>query len=145
MIHYIGVTSMAKPHIYVPPQHPSPRKVQKGDVVFCELSAYWWDYPGQVLRTFTVGADATPLYRDLHHAAEAAFDAVTAVVRHGTKMQEIIDAASSVIEAAGLPRSATDPSHARLRWRLPRGRLFSAVGEPSLRQGRLAEASADWP
>ncbi|HZM43663.1 MAG TPA: M24 family metallopeptidase [Burkholderiales bacterium] len=100
MIHYIGVTSMAKPHIYVPPQHPSPRKVQRGDVVFCELSASWWDYPGQVLRTFTVGADATPLYRDLHHAAEAAFDAVTAVVRHGTKMQEIIDAAN-VIEASG--------------------------------------------
>jgi len=100
MIHYIGVTSMAKPHLYVPPQHPSPRKVQKGDVVFCELSAFWWDYPGQVLRTFTVGADATPLYRKLHETAEAAFDAVTAVVRHGTKMQEIIDAAN-VIEAGG--------------------------------------------
>ena len=46
MIHYIGVTSMAKPHIYVPPQHHSPRKVKKGDVVFCELSAFWWDYAG---------------------------------------------------------------------------------------------------
>lgn len=100
LIHYIGVTSMTKPHIYVPPQHPSPRRVQKGDVVFCELSAYWWDYPGQVLRTFTVGADATPLYRDLHQTAEAAFDAVTAVARHGTKMQQIIDAAS-VIEERG--------------------------------------------
>jgi Xaa-Pro dipeptidase len=100
LIHYIGVTSMAKPHIYVPPQYPSPRRVQKGDVVFCELSAYWWDYPGQVLRTFTVGADATPLYRDLHQTAEAAFDAVTAAARHGTKMQQIIDAAS-VIEERG--------------------------------------------
>ena len=100
LIHYIGVTSMAKPHIYVPPQHPSPRRVQKGDVVCCELSAYWWDYPGQVLRTFTVGADATPLYRDLYQTAEAAFDAVTAVVMHGTKMQQIIDA-SSVIEERG--------------------------------------------
>ena len=88
-IHYIGVTSMAKPHIFVPPQYPSARKVQKGDVVFCELSASWWDYPGQVLRTFTVGADPTPLYRDLHETAEAAFDAVTRVVRHGTTMQEI--------------------------------------------------------
>ena len=77
LIHYIGVTSMARPHVYVPPQHPSPRRTQKGDVVFCELSAYWWDYPGQVLRTFTVGADATPLYRKLHETAEAAFDAVT--------------------------------------------------------------------
>jgi Xaa-Pro dipeptidase len=100
LIHYVGVTSMVKPHIYVPPQHHSPRRVQKGDVVFCELSAHWWDYPGQVLRTFTVGADATPLYRKLYEAAEAAFDAVTAVVRHGTKMQQIIDA-SSVIEERG--------------------------------------------
>jgi Xaa-Pro aminopeptidase len=100
MIHYIGVTSMANPHIFVPPQHPSPRKVQAGDVVFCELSAFWWDYAGQVLRTFTVGADPAPLYRDLHATAEAAFEAVTRVVRHGTTMQEIIDAAG-VIEDRG--------------------------------------------
>ncbi len=100
MIHYIGVASMAKPHIYVPPQHHSPRKVRKGDMVFCELSAYWWDYAGQVLRTFTVGADATPLYRDLHATAEAAFDAVTRVVRHGATMQEILDA-TGVIERNG--------------------------------------------
>jgi len=100
MIHYIGVTSMANPHLFVPPQHPSPRKVQSGDVVFCELSAFWWDYAGQVLRTFTVDTEPTPLYRDLHATAEAAFDAVTRVVRHGTTMQEIIDAAG-VIEDRG--------------------------------------------
>jgi Xaa-Pro aminopeptidase len=100
MIHYIGVTSMAKPHIYVPPQHHSPRKVKKGDMVFCELSAYWWDYAGQVLRTFTVGAEATPLYRDLYDTAEAAFDAVTGVARHGATMQEILDA-TGVIEKNG--------------------------------------------
>ena len=100
MIHYIGVTSMAHPHIYVPPQHPSPRKVQAGDVVFCELSAFWWDYAGQVLRTFTVAAEPTPLYRELHATAEAAFDAVTGVVRHGATMQAIVDAAG-VIEDKG--------------------------------------------
>lgn len=100
MIHYIGVTSMANPHIHVPPQHHSPRKVQKGDVAFCELSAFWWDYAGQVLRTFTVGTDATPLYRDLHTTAEAAFDAVTAVVRHGATMEEIVEA-TGVIEKNG--------------------------------------------
>ena len=100
MIHYIGVTSMADPHIFVPPQHHSPRNVKMGDVVFCELSAVFWDYAGQVLRTFTVGTEATPLYRDLYQTAEAAFDAVTGVVRHGTTMQEIIDAAS-VIENKG--------------------------------------------
>jgi Xaa-Pro dipeptidase len=100
MIHYIGITSMAKPHIFVPPQHTSPRVVQKGDVVFCELSAFWWDYPGQVLRTFTVGADATPLYKDLYATAEAAFDAVTRVVRHGATMEEILDA-TGIVEKNG--------------------------------------------
>jgi Xaa-Pro dipeptidase len=100
MIHYIGVTSMANPHIFVPPQFHSPRKVQQGDVVFCELSAFWWDYAGQVLRTFTVDAEPTPLYRDLHETAEAAFDAVTRVVRHGATMQEILDA-TGVIEDRG--------------------------------------------
>ncbi len=100
MIHFIGVTSMAKPHIFVPPQHTSPRIVQKGDIVFCELSAFWWDYPGQVLRTFTVGAEPTPLYKDLYATAEAAFDAVTKVVRHGATMEEILDA-TGIVEKNG--------------------------------------------
>jgi len=100
MIHYIGVTSMAQPHLYVPPQHHSPRKVRKGDMVFCELSAYWWDYAGQVLRTFTVDAEPTQLYRDLYETAEATFDAVTKVARHGATMQEIVDA-TGVIERNG--------------------------------------------
>jgi len=99
-IHYIGVTSMAAPHLCVPPQFPSSRAVAAGDVVFCELSASWWDYPGQVLRSFTVAAEPTPLYRELHDTAEAAFDAVTGVIRHGTTMQAIVDA-SGVIEARG--------------------------------------------
>ena len=99
-IHYIGVTSMAAPHICVPPQFASSRKVQVGDVVFCELSATWWDYSGQVLRSFTIGADPTAVYRDLHAAAEVAFDSVAAVVRHGTAMEEIVEAAG-VIEEHG--------------------------------------------
>jgi len=99
-IHYIGTTSMKQPHLCVPPQYHSSRKIAAGDVVFCELSASWWDYSGQVLRSFTVGAEPTPLYRDLHATAEAAFDAVTGVVRHGTTMQAIVDAAG-VIEDRG--------------------------------------------
>jgi Xaa-Pro aminopeptidase len=100
MIHYIGLTSMKNPHIYVPPQHHSPRKVKQGDMVFCELSAYWWDYAGQVLRTFTVDAEPTQLYRDLYDTAEATFDAVTKVARHGATMQQIVDA-TGVIEKNG--------------------------------------------
>jgi Xaa-Pro dipeptidase len=99
-IHFIGVTPMAEPKLFVPPQFHSSRKVRKGDVVFCELSGTFWDYSGQVLRTFTVGADPTPLYQSLHETAEAAFDAVTRVVRHGATMQENITAAG-VIEERG--------------------------------------------
>lgn len=99
-IHYIGVTSMQEPQLFVPPQFHSSRRAQAGDVVFCELSGSFWDYSGQVLRSFTVGAEPTPLYRALHETAEAAFDAVTGVIRHGTAMQEILDAAS-VIEERG--------------------------------------------
>lgn len=100
MIHYIGVTAMGAPHLYVPPQQPSTRKVRAGDIVTCELSAYWWDYPGQVLRSFTVDAEATPRYRELHATAEAVFDAVIAVLRHGATMEEILDATAG-IERAG--------------------------------------------
>jgi Xaa-Pro aminopeptidase len=53
-----------------------------------------------VLRSFTVGADPTPLYQSLHDTAEAAFDAVTGVIRHGTTMEEIV-AAAGIIEERG--------------------------------------------
>jgi Xaa-Pro aminopeptidase len=99
-IHYFGVTSMAHPDCCVPRQFPENRTIAAGDVVFCELSAAFGDYPGQVLRTFTVGADATPLYRDLYATAEAAFDAIAAVLRAGVTTHQIIDA-SGVIEKAG--------------------------------------------
>jgi Xaa-Pro aminopeptidase len=99
-IHYIGVTSMANPDCCVPRQFPENRTIQQGDALFCELSAAFWDYPGQVLRTFTVGADATPLYRDLYTTAEAAFDAIAAVLRAGVSTRQIIDV-SGVIEKAG--------------------------------------------
>lgn len=99
-IHYIGVTSMADPQLCVPPQYHSSRKTRTGDVVFCELSASWWDYSGQVLRSFTLSAPPTSLYASLHETAEAAFDAVTGVVRHGTTMQQVVEAAG-VIEERG--------------------------------------------
>jgi Xaa-Pro dipeptidase len=99
-IHYFGATAMSNPDCCVPRQFPENRPLAAGDIVFCELSAALQDYSGQVLRTFTVGADATPLYRDLHATAEAAFEAIAAVLRAGTTTQEIIDV-SGVIEEAG--------------------------------------------
>jgi Xaa-Pro dipeptidase len=100
IIHFIGTTSMADPDCRVPRQFPSTRRIQKGDVVFTEISAAFWDYSGQVLRSFTVDAEPTPLYRDLHAAADAAFDAIAAVVREGATPAEVL-AATKVIEEAG--------------------------------------------
>jgi len=99
-IHYFLVTPMANPEYCVPRQFESSRKVQPGDVIATEITAQFFDYPGQILRSFTVAAEPTPLFRKLHETAEAAFDAVTGVIRHGTTMQQIIDAAG-VIEDAG--------------------------------------------
>lgn len=100
VIHFIGATSMAAPDCCVPRQFPSTRRLAQGDVVFTEISAAFWDYSGQVLRSFTVAAEPTPLYRDLHKAAEAAFDAIAAVVREGATPADVVKAAG-VIEEAG--------------------------------------------
>jgi len=99
VIHYLGVTAMNDPQLAVPAQFPSTRRVQTGDIVFAEVAAAFWDYPGQVLRSFTLG-EATPLYRDLHAAADAAFDAIATFLRDGAKPAQAIEAAR-VIEDAG--------------------------------------------
>jgi len=99
-IHFVGVTSMEAPTVPVPRQFPSRRRVEVGDAVSAEISAAFWDHPGQVLRSFTVGKPPNSLYRDLHHAADAAFDAVCSVLRPGALPVEVIEA-SGVIEDAG--------------------------------------------
>ena len=99
VIHYIGVTSMDAPDLGVPRQFPRIRRVQAGDVVVAEISAAFWEHPGQVLRSFALG-EPNKLYRDLHAAADAAFDAIAAVLKAGATPAQVIEA-SGVIEAAG--------------------------------------------
>lgn len=100
VIHFIGVTAMANPNLAVPTQFAGNRKVAVGDVVFAEISAAFWDHPGQVLRSFALGAEPTALYRDLHATADAAFDAVAAVLKDGALPRQVIEAAA-VIEDRG--------------------------------------------
>jgi Xaa-Pro dipeptidase len=100
VIHFIGVTAMAAPNLAVPTQFASNRTVAAGDIVFAEISAAFWEHPGQVLRSFALGAEPTPLYRDLHAAADAAFDAVAAVLTDGAMPRQVIEAAR-VIEDSG--------------------------------------------
>jgi Xaa-Pro dipeptidase len=100
VIHYIGATEMNAPDLAVPRQFHSTRKLKKGDAVVAEITASFWDYPGQVLRSFALGAEPTQLYLDLHAAADAAFDAVVKILKPGALPSQIIEAAS-VIEEAG--------------------------------------------
>ena len=100
VIHYIGATSMRDPQLGVPAQFASTRRVQAGDIVFAEISAAFWDHPGQVLRSFAVGVEPPPLYRALHAAADAAFDAIAAMLEHGATPAQVVEA-SGVIEDAG--------------------------------------------
>ena len=91
---------MASPNLEVPAQFTSRRIVAPGDVVFTEISAAFWEHSGQVLRTFTVEAEPSSLYADLHAAALAAFEAIKGVLRPGARSEDIVEAAS-VIEDAG--------------------------------------------
>jgi Xaa-Pro dipeptidase len=100
-IHYFSFTSMADPQQCVPSQWPSERALAVGDAMSCELStSYGVDYPGQLLRTFTVGAEPTSLYQELHDVADEALRRVEAVLAPGTTAEEIV-AAAAVIEEAG--------------------------------------------
>jgi Xaa-Pro dipeptidase len=98
VIHYIGTTSMSAPDLGVPRQFASTRRVQAGDVVVAEISAAFWEHPGQVLRSFALG-EPTKLYRDLHAAADSAFEAIAAVLKSGATPAQVIEA-SGVIEDA---------------------------------------------
>jgi Xaa-Pro dipeptidase len=100
-IHYLGATAMDEPDLSVPAQWPTGRRIRRGDVVTCEISAAAApEYAGQVLRTFTVAAPPTALYTELHAVAEAVFDAVLARLVPGARARDLA-AAGSVIEDAG--------------------------------------------
>ena len=99
-IHYLAMTSMHAPQVAVPAQWASNRRLANGDAVSAEITATFWDYGGQVLRTFAVAEPPTQLYRDLHDTADAAFDAMAAVIRHGARPADVI-AASGIIEERG--------------------------------------------
>lgn len=99
-IHFFAATSMNEPDKCVPSQFQSTRRLLAGDILFCEISAAYWNYAAQVLRSFTIAADPTPLFVELHQAADAAFDAIASVVRPGAHAAELVEA-SGVIEAMG--------------------------------------------
>jgi Xaa-Pro dipeptidase len=99
-IHYFGITSMRSPSVSVPGQWASTKRLREGDVLTTEISAAFWDHPGQLLRTFSMAAEPPGLFQELHEAADAAFDAIFDHLRPGVTAQAVVDAAA-VIEDAG--------------------------------------------
>ncbi len=92
-IHFMITTSMRDPQGGVPQQYMSERVVQQGDVLVTEISASYWGYSGQILRTFAIGEGPTPEYRRLHDAAEEAFQRAAAAIRDGSGGEGGLDAA----------------------------------------------------
>jgi Xaa-Pro dipeptidase len=129
-IHYFGAP--------VPAQWPAARSLERGDVLSCEISASYWDYTGQLLRTFTVADDPAPLYRELHEVADAAFDALFARVRPGTTAADLVEA-SMVIGDAGFT-TRDDLVHGFVGGYLPpvlgdRSRMLEDVPDFTLEEG----------
>jgi len=100
LIHFTLSTSMADPRFCVPHQQQPERVIQDGDVIVTEISTTFWGYAGQILRSFTVGADPTPLYQDLYDTAMVAYGEIAGILRAGVTVGEILDA-SDVIHDAG--------------------------------------------
>ena len=95
-IHFIGSTQMSAPDCCVPRQYHTRRTVKPRDFVFCELTSTWWDYSGQVLRGFTVEAEPTQLYKDLHATAEQAFNDIIKTIKPGVHSRELIEASATI-------------------------------------------------
>jgi Xaa-Pro dipeptidase len=100
-IHFLSSTPMNAPDSYVPRQNQSERVLQTGDVVICELSAGLGGYNGQIHRPLAIGQEPTLQYWRLYEVALAAYKAIVAVLRDGTTVKDILDAAD-MIEANGL-------------------------------------------
>jgi Xaa-Pro dipeptidase len=136
-IHYFGATRMDEPAQSAPAQWPAARTLRRGDVLTCEISASYWDYTGQLLRTFTVADDPAALYRELHDVADAAFDAIVERVRPGATAADLVEA-SAVIGDAGFT-TRDDLVHGFVGGYLPpvlgdRSRMLEAIPDFTLEE-----------
>jgi Xaa-Pro aminopeptidase len=97
---YISITDMSAPDRDVPAVAPEGRVIGRGSVVTFELSAaVAAEYPGQVLRTVTIG-EPTAEFRALHDVAMRVRSSVRAEIRAGVHAAALV-AASALVEESG--------------------------------------------
>jgi len=99
VINFFGITSMDDPNNCVPSQFTSNQKIKKNDIISTEISAHYWNYPGQILRTISIGP-MTSIYKDLHAIADEVFLNIRDLLKDGTHSSEIIET-SKIIEKNG--------------------------------------------
>jgi len=97
---FLATASMAGGGRMVPSQEWSERRLAAGDAVMIELSAGVGGYTSQILRTIAVAGEPPPAFLALHQVADAAFEAIVAVIRPGATAADMLDAAA-VIDQAG--------------------------------------------
>jgi Xaa-Pro dipeptidase len=97
-IHFAVATSMTDPDAAAPAQWHRDREIQAGDAVVVEISAGWWGYSGQALRTYTVGGPPTDLYAEMHDVAMEAFYRTEMALRPGATIEEIHGAGEVIHE-----------------------------------------------
>lgn len=100
LIHFMLTTPMSAPDMYAPAQIQSDRVLREGDVLLTEISVSYWNYPGQNLRPYAIGAEPTPEFQELYDIAERAFHAIEAALRVGGSPEDLM-LASDLIEDAG--------------------------------------------
>jgi Xaa-Pro aminopeptidase len=76
-ITFLRSMPMDEPNGCLPAQNPSPRRLERGDVILTEFSASLWGYSGQVHRPVFVQADPTDDWQRLFDAARDAYRFVT--------------------------------------------------------------------
>lgn len=97
---YICVSDMTIPDRDVPAQFPEGRIVKSGSVVTFEISASVSpEYPGQLLRTISIGK-LNLLFQELHEVAQLTLANMRKILKPGINATDLIDA-SRVIEEAG--------------------------------------------
>lgn len=98
MVQFVTATPMANPRTPVPWQNPTRRKLEAGDVLIMEISAAYYGYAGQSLRTFTIGADPTPPYQALLDAAVEVYEGVGKTMKAGNSAQAVFEATDPLPE-----------------------------------------------
>lgn len=96
LIHFTLSTPMASPELCVPHQHQPDRELRPGDVVATEISVTYWGYSGQVLRSFTIASDPSPLYQELYDVASSVYFDIVKKIRPGVRLGDILDSAEMI-------------------------------------------------